>query len=100
MRKVCEDFETDLIGFTVMALCSTLSLALLMVVGTARLPGNPLPDAWSGAEVREALPQDDVKLLNSILGLAGPSSYGPRSQCGCRDYPPAMSRRYPWSMVC
>lgn len=71
MWKVCEDFETDLIEFTVMALCSTLSLALLMVVGTARLPGNPLPDAWSDAEVRAALPQDDVKLLNSFLGLAG-----------------------------
>lgn len=29
----------------VLALCSTLCLALLVVVGTAQLPGNPLPEA-------------------------------------------------------
>jgi len=28
----------------VMALCSTVCLGLLMVVGTAQLPGDPLPD--------------------------------------------------------
>ncbi|MEU1022498.1 M56 family peptidase, partial [Streptomyces sp. NPDC005904] len=44
----------------VMALCSTLCLALLMVVGTAQLPGNPLPDGWSDPEVRAAVPYDDV----------------------------------------
>ncbi|MFD9426659.1 MULTISPECIES: M56 family metallopeptidase [unclassified Streptomyces] len=44
----------------VLAVCSTLCLALLMVVGTAQLPGNPLPDAWSDPEVREALPYDEV----------------------------------------
>ncbi|MFE9255310.1 M56 family metallopeptidase [Streptomyces sp. NPDC006879] len=43
-----------------LAVCSTLCLALLMVVGTAQLPGNPLPDAWSDPEVREALPYDEV----------------------------------------
>ncbi|MER5828711.1 hypothetical protein ABT086_42585, partial [Streptomyces mirabilis] len=42
---------------TVMALCSTLCLALLMVVGTAQLPGNPLPDGWSDAEVRATVPK-------------------------------------------
>ncbi|MER6694332.1 M56 family metallopeptidase [Streptomyces minutiscleroticus] len=44
----------------VMALCSTVCLGLLMVVGTAQLPGNPLPDGWSDPEVREAVPYDEV----------------------------------------
>ncbi|MFE7581955.1 M56 family metallopeptidase [Streptomyces gardneri] len=44
----------------VLAMCSTLSLALLMVVGTAQLPGNPLPDGWSDPEVREAVPYDEI----------------------------------------
>ncbi|PAK24662.1 hypothetical protein CJD44_21295 [Streptomyces sp. alain-838] len=43
-----------------LAVCSTLCLALLMVVGTAQLPGNPLPDGWSDREVREAVPHDEV----------------------------------------
>lgn len=41
-----------------LAVCSTVCLALLMVVGTAQLPGNPLPDGWSDEEVREAVPYD------------------------------------------
>ncbi|GGZ35564.1 membrane protein [Streptomyces inusitatus] len=44
----------------VLAVCSTVCLALLMVVGTAQLPGNPLPDGWSDREVREAVPYDEV----------------------------------------
>ncbi|GGV08696.1 M56 family metallopeptidase [Streptomyces spectabilis] len=44
----------------VMATCSTVSLGLLMVVGTAQLPGNPLPDGWSDPEVREAVPGEEV----------------------------------------
>ncbi|MFJ4755462.1 M56 family metallopeptidase [Streptomyces sp. NPDC088763] len=44
----------------VMAACSTLCLALVMVVGTAQLPGNPLPDGWSDPEVRAAVPYDEV----------------------------------------
>ncbi|MFJ8543327.1 M56 family metallopeptidase [Streptomyces sp. NPDC093586] len=44
----------------VMALCSTVCLGLLMVIGTAQLPGNPLPDGWSDPEVREAVPHDEV----------------------------------------
>ncbi|PZH15535.1 hypothetical protein C1I97_08145 [Streptomyces sp. NTH33] len=44
----------------VMAGCSTLCLALLMVVGTAQLPGNPLPDGWADPEVRAAVPHDGV----------------------------------------
>ncbi|MFE5191421.1 M56 family metallopeptidase [Streptomyces sp. NPDC056628] len=44
----------------VMAACSTVCLALVMVVGTAQLPGNPLPDGWSDPEVRAAVPYDEV----------------------------------------
>ncbi|MEV8554399.1 M56 family metallopeptidase [Streptomyces glaucescens] len=44
----------------VMAVCSTVCLGLLVVVGTAQLPGNPLPDGWSDPEVRAAVPQDEV----------------------------------------
>ncbi|MGW6613393.1 M56 family metallopeptidase [Streptomyces erythrochromogenes] len=44
----------------VLAVCSTLCLALLVVVGTAQLPGNPLPDGWSDPEVREAVPYDEI----------------------------------------
>lgn len=44
----------------VLAACSTLCLALLVVVGTAQLPGNPLPDGWSDPEVREAVPYDEI----------------------------------------
>lgn len=43
----------------VMATCSTVCLALAMVVGTAQLPGNPLPDGWSDPEVRAAVPYDE-----------------------------------------
>ncbi|MFH8800751.1 M56 family metallopeptidase [Streptomyces sp. NPDC017936] len=43
-----------------MAVCSSVCLGLLMVVGTAQLPGNPLPDGWSDPEVREAVPYDEV----------------------------------------
>ncbi|MFI1655033.1 M56 family metallopeptidase [Streptomyces sp. NPDC020472] len=44
----------------VLAVCSTLCLGLLMVVGTAQLPGNPLPDGWSDPEVRAAVPYDEI----------------------------------------
>ncbi|MWA15379.1 M56 family metallopeptidase [Streptomyces sp. BA2] len=53
----------------VMALCSTLCLGLLMVVGTAQLPGNPLPDGWSDPEVRAAVPYDEVAGRLAIPGL-------------------------------
>ncbi|MFD9909125.1 M56 family metallopeptidase [Streptomyces sp. NPDC059063] len=53
----------------VMALCSTLCLALLMVVGTAQLPGNPLPDSWSDPEVRAAVPYDEVAGTAAIPAL-------------------------------
>ncbi|MFD7137543.1 M56 family metallopeptidase [Streptomyces sp. NPDC059894] len=44
----------------VMAVCSSVCLGLVMVVGTAQLPGNPLPDGWSDPEVRAAVPYDEV----------------------------------------
>ncbi|GGL64818.1 membrane protein [Streptomyces fumigatiscleroticus] len=53
----------------VMALCSTVCLGLLMVVGTAQLPGNPLPDGWSDPEVRQAVPYDEVAGKAAIPAL-------------------------------
>ncbi|MDX6758620.1 MULTISPECIES: M56 family metallopeptidase [Streptomyces] len=53
----------------VLAVCSTLCLALLMVVGTAQLPGNPLPDGWSDPEVRDAVPYDEVAGKAAIPAL-------------------------------
>lgn len=52
-----------------LAVCSTLCLALLMVVGTAQLPGNPLPDGWSDPEVRAAVPFDRSAGTTAIAGL-------------------------------
>ncbi|WP_256103609.1 M56 family metallopeptidase [Streptomyces sp. ODS05-4] len=54
----------------VLAVCSTVCLALLVVVGTAQLPGNPLPDGWSDPEVREAVPYDEVAGKTAIPALA------------------------------
>ncbi|GAB1326136.1 M56 family metallopeptidase [Streptomyces sennicomposti] len=54
----------------VMSVCSTLCLALLMVVGTAQLPGNPLPDGWSDPEVRAAVPYDGIAGRAAIPALA------------------------------
>ncbi|MEU0036688.1 M56 family metallopeptidase [Streptomyces sp. NPDC006333] len=50
-------------------MCSTLCLALLMVVGTAQLPGNPLPDGWSDPEVRAAVPYDEIAGKAAIPAL-------------------------------
>ncbi|MEV5971736.1 M48 family metalloprotease [Streptomyces sp. NPDC051921] len=64
-----------LTGFAVvLAVCSTLCLALLMVVGTAQLPGNPLPDGWSDPEVRAALPYDEIAgrvAIPALVAVAG-----------------------------
>ncbi|MFJ6698152.1 M56 family metallopeptidase [Streptomyces sp. NPDC091272] len=54
----------------ILALCSTVSLVLLVIVGTAQLPGNPLPDSWSDPEVREAVPCDEIAGKVSIGALA------------------------------
>ncbi|KRV48968.1 hypothetical protein AQ490_21840 [Wenjunlia vitaminophila] len=53
----------------VLAVCSTVCLALVMVVGTAQLPGNPLPDGWSDPEVRQAVPCDQVAGRAAIPAL-------------------------------
>lgn len=50
----------------VLAVCSSLCLELPVVVGTAQLPGNPLPDGWSDPEVRAVLPHDEVAGKASI----------------------------------
>ncbi|MEW1722099.1 M56 family metallopeptidase [Streptomyces sp. NPDC093109] len=54
----------------VLAVCSTLCLGLLVVVGTAQLAGNPLPDAWSDPEVRRAVPYDGITGKAAIVALA------------------------------
>ncbi|WP_326686734.1 M56 family metallopeptidase [Streptomyces sp. NBC_01795] len=54
----------------VLALCSTLCLVLLMVVGTAQLPGNPLPDGWADPEVRAVVPYAGVTGTTAIAALA------------------------------
>ncbi|MFC9748926.1 M56 family metallopeptidase [Streptomyces niveus] len=53
----------------ILASCSTLCLGLLVVVGTAQLPGNPLPDSWSDPEVREAVPHDQFVGKGAIAAL-------------------------------
>ncbi|MEV7422561.1 M56 family metallopeptidase [Streptomyces sp. NPDC091212] len=54
----------------VLAVCSTLCLGLLVVVGTAQLAGNPLPDAWSDPEVRRAVPYDRIAGKAAMAALA------------------------------
>ncbi|WP_165989433.1 M56 family metallopeptidase [Streptomyces sp. YIM 98790] len=54
----------------VMASCSTVCVGLVMVVGTAQLPGNPLPDGWSDPEVAEAVPFEEVAAKAAIPALA------------------------------
>ncbi|MFJ9641119.1 M56 family metallopeptidase [Streptomyces sp. NPDC101178] len=53
----------------ILASCSLVCLGLLVVVGTAQLPGNPLPDGWSDDEVRDAVPHDAFAGKASILAL-------------------------------
>ncbi|KUN01206.1 hypothetical protein AQI95_32575 [Streptomyces yokosukanensis] len=64
---------------TVMALCSTVCLVLLMVVGTAQLPGNPLPDGWSDPEVRESVPRHEVAGKAAIPALLAVVAAGGRA---------------------
>ncbi|MGW2820109.1 M48 family metalloprotease [Streptomyces sp. NPDC001443] len=54
----------------VLGLCSTLCLGLLAIVGTAQLPGNPLPDGWADPEVRAAVPHDEVVGKAAVGALA------------------------------
>jgi hypothetical protein len=64
---------------TVLALCSTVCLGLLMVVGTAQLPGNPLPDGWSDPEVRESVPRHEIVGKAAIPALAAVIAGGLRT---------------------
>ncbi|MEW2299257.1 M56 family metallopeptidase [Streptomyces sp. NPDC006655] len=63
----------------VMALCSTVCLALLMVVGTAQLPGNPLPDGWSDPEVRDSVPRHEIVGKAAIPALLAVLAAGART---------------------
>ncbi|MCS0635052.1 M56 family metallopeptidase [Streptomyces sp. LP05-1] len=63
----------------VLAVCSTLCLGLLVVVGTAQLPGNPLPDGWSDPEVRAAVPYDEVAGKLAIPALLAVLAAGART---------------------
>ncbi|MFC9622364.1 M56 family metallopeptidase [Streptomyces sp. NPDC056930] len=66
---------------TLLALCSTLCLGLLVVVGTAQLPGNPLPDSWSDPQVRDAVPYEvnagiaAIGVLAAVIGACGWTVY-------------------------
>jgi hypothetical protein len=62
-----------------MGVCSTVCLALLMVVGTAQLPGNPLPDGWSDPEVRAAVPFDGVAGRAAVPALLAVVAAGART---------------------
>jgi len=52
----------------VLAVCAVASLCLLTVVGTAQLPGVPLPDHWSDPRVRASIPR--VQAIGSVAVLA------------------------------
>lgn len=52
----------------VLAVCTVASLGLLTVVGTAQLPGVPLPDHWSDPRVRASIPR--VQAIGSAAVLA------------------------------
>ncbi|MFJ1708166.1 M56 family metallopeptidase [Kitasatospora sp. NPDC088346] len=53
----------------VMAASCAISLSLLFVVGTAHIPGNPLPDSWSDPEVRDAVPFHRTVGLSAVVAL-------------------------------
>ncbi|MGA4544236.1 M56 family metallopeptidase [Uniformispora flossi] len=54
-----------LTGFAaVLAICSTWCVALLVIVGSAQVPGNPLPDGWGDPDVRDAVPH--VRVFGSL----------------------------------
>ncbi|MGW4748534.1 hypothetical protein ACWEPR_27445, partial [Streptomyces sp. NPDC004290] len=78
----------------VLAVCSTLCLGLLMVVGTAQLPGNPLPDGWSDPEVREAVPYDEVAgRFRRARRRSGPGPSTSWARSSCRSASPGG---WPW----
>ncbi|QHY97050.1 heat shock protein HtpX [Streptomyces sp. S4.7] len=78
----------------VLAVCSTLCLGLLVVVGTAQLPGNPLPDGWSDAEVRDAVPYDEVAGKAAIAALVAVAA-----ACAATGWRHLRVRRRAWSAL-
>ncbi len=64
----------------VLSLCSSLRLGLPAIVGTAQLPGNPLPDAWADPEVRAAVPH--LKAATPLQGRARRNRGRPRAAAG------------------
>lgn len=78
----------------VLAVCSTLCLGLLVVVGTAQLPGNPLPDGWSDAEVRDAVPYDEVAGKAAIAALVAVAA-----ACAATGWRHRRIRRRAWSAL-
>lgn len=78
----------------VLAVCSTLCLGLLVVVGTAQLPGNPLPDGWSDAEVRDAVPYDEVAGKAAIAALVAVAA-----ACAATGWRHRRVRRRAWSAL-
>lgn len=67
----------------VLALCSTVCLGLLVVVGTVQLPGHPLPDAWA-----DAWAEEDGPPTAPYEEAAGKGRLSPCSPSPCRGRPP------------
>lgn len=54
----------------VLAVCSTVCLALLVVVGTVQLPGHPLPDAWAEREAAaNTAPYEEAAGKGAVVAL-------------------------------
>lgn len=53
----------------VLAVCSTVCLGLLVVVGTVQLPGHPLPDAWADREARTTAPYEEAAGKGAVVAL-------------------------------
>lgn len=53
----------------VLAVCSTVSLGLLAVVGAVQPPGHPLPDAWADREARTTTPYEEAAGKGAFVAL-------------------------------
>ncbi|MEU0524919.1 M56 family metallopeptidase [Streptomyces niveus] len=53
----------------VLAVCSTVCLGLLVVVGTVQLPGHPLPDAWADREAPTTAPYEEAAGKGAVVAL-------------------------------
>lgn len=52
-----------------LAVCSTVCLGLLVVVGTVQLPGHPLPDAWADREAPTTAPYEEAAGKGAVVAL-------------------------------